>query len=196
MVDGHLRYDPTLCEDCETMECIDACPVGTLRPSEDPERKIKGYCVSCGQCVKACDVNEARSFKNVTWDGSVSEDCISCGICAELCPKDAITLKRGGIEVDTEKCVLCEKCAIHCPVDAIPTTTMRKKSIKDGFTFIQDNLCMNCKLCEKICPEEAIKEDENGKLVVDESKCTYCGACSNACPARAILFEREFEVEE
>ncbi|BDZ66968.1 hypothetical protein GCM10025860_04160 [Methanobacterium ferruginis] len=54
---------------------------------------------------------------------------------------------------------------------------------------------MNCKLCTKICPEEAIKEDENGKIVVDESKCIYCGACSNACPARAILFEREFEVE-
>ena len=36
----------------------------------------------------------------------------------------------------------------------------------------------------KICPEEAIKEDSNGKIVVDDSKCTYCGACSNACPAK------------
>jgi energy-converting hydrogenase B subunit K len=53
---------------------------------------------------------------------------------------------------------------------------------------------MNCKLCTKICPEDAIKEEE-GRIVVDESKCIYCGACSNACPARAILFEREFEVE-
>ncbi|AXV40368.1 4Fe-4S binding protein [Methanobacterium sp. BAmetb5] len=194
MINGHLRYDPTLCEDCETTPCIDACPVGTLRLSEDTERKIKGFCVSCGRCVKACDINEARSHKHVTWDGSVSEDCISCGICAELCPKDAITLRRDTIEVDTNKCVLCEKCAIHCPVDAIPTTTMRKKTIKDGFTFVMDKMCMNCKLCTKICPEEAITEDENGRIAVDDSKCTYCGACSNACPARAILFEREFEV--
>jgi energy-converting hydrogenase B subunit K len=79
-------------------------------------------------------------------------------------------------------------------VDAIPTTTMRKKTIKDGFTFVMDKMCMNCKLCTKICPEEAITEDENGRITVDDSKCTYCGACSNACPARAILFEREFEV--
>jgi len=194
MVDGKLRYDPTLCEECESMECLEVCPVGTLKLSDDPNQKIKGFCVSCGKCVKACDVNEARSFKNVTWDGTVSEDCISCGICAELCPKDAITLKRGTIDVDLEKCILCEKCGIHCPVDAIPKTTMRKKSIKDGFTLIEDKLCMQCKLCEKICPEGAISETEDGRLVVDDSKCTYCGACSNACPARAVLFEREFEV--
>jgi energy-converting hydrogenase B subunit K len=73
---------------------------------------------------------------------------------------------------------------------------MYKRSIKEGFTFVQDKLCMNCKLCTKICPEEAIKEDDDGKIVVDDSKCIYCGACMNACPARAILFEREFEVEQ
>jgi energy-converting hydrogenase B subunit K len=196
MVDGKLRYDPTLCEECSIMECLDACPVGTIRLANEPERKIKGFCVSCGRCVKACDVNEARSFQNVVWTGEVSEDCISCGVCAEVCPKDAITLKKGSIEVDTEKCILCEKCAIHCPVNAIPKTTMYKKSIKDGFTLVEDKLCMNCKLCTKICPEGAIKETEDGKIVVDDSKCTYCGACSNACPARAILFEREFEVSQ
>lgn len=196
MVDGKIRYDPSLCEECDTMKCLDACPVGTLRESDEAERRIKGYCVSCGRCVKACDVNEARSFRNVTWDGKVSEDCISCGICAELCPKEAITLKRGSIDVDLEKCVLCEKCAIHCPQNAIPTTTAHKKSIKDGFVFIENKLCMNCKLCLNTCPEEAVYEDEKGRLAVDESKCIYCGACNNVCPARAVLFEREFEVSQ
>ena len=196
MVDGKIRYDPTLCEECDTMKCIDACPVGTLRESDEDERKIKGYCVSCGKCIKSCDLNKARNFKTTQWDGKVTEDCISCGICAELCPKDAITLKRGSIDVDLEKCILCEKCAIHCPKDAIPTTTMYKKSIKDGFVFVENKLCMNCKLCVKTCPEEAIGEDEHGKLIVDDSKCIYCGACNNVCPARAVLFEREFEVSQ
>ena len=196
IINGKIRYDPTLCEECTTIECIDACPVGILKESDEPERRVKGYCVSCGRCVKACDLNEARSFKTVTWDGNVSKDCISCGICAELCPKEAITLKRGSIDVDLEKCVLCEKCAIHCPQNAIPTTTMRKKSIKDGFVFIENKLCMNCKLCIKTCPEEAIFEDANGRINVDDSKCIYCGACDNVCPTRAILFEREFEVSK
>ena len=29
VIDGKLRYDPTLCEECNTMECLDVCPVGT-----------------------------------------------------------------------------------------------------------------------------------------------------------------------
>jgi energy-converting hydrogenase B subunit K len=194
MIDGKLRYDPSFCEECEAMPCLDVCPVGTLKLSDEPEQRIKGFCVSCGRCVKACDVEEARSFKTVSWGGDVSEECISCGVCAEVCPKDAITLKKGTIDVDLDKCILCEQCAIHCPVEAIPKTTMYKKSIKEGFAFIEDHLCMKCKLCTRICPEEAISETEDGRLVVDDSKCTYCGACSNACPARAILFDREFEV--
>jgi len=196
VMDGKLRYDPTLCKECSTMECLDVCPVGTIRESEDPERRIEGFCVSCGKCVQSCDVNKARNLKVVEWDGVVTEDCISCGICSELCPKGAITLRRGSIDVDMDKCILCEKCAIHCPVDAIPRTATTKKSIKEGFTFVQEKMCMNCKLCTKICPEEAVNEDSEGKIVVDDSKCTYCGACSNACPARAIILEREFEVSE
>jgi energy-converting hydrogenase B subunit K len=194
VIDGKLRYDPTLCEDCTTMECLDVCPVGTIRLSEDPDRRIKGFCVSCGKCVQSCDINKARTLKTVEWDGSVTEDCISCGICSEICPKGAITLKRGSIDVDLGKCILCEKCAIHCPVNAIPRTATLKKTVKEGFSFIQNDLCMKCKLCTKVCPEEAIKEDVNGRMVVDDSKCTYCGACSNACPAKAIILEREFEV--
>jgi energy-converting hydrogenase B subunit K len=196
VIDGKLRYDPTLCEDCTTMDCLDVCPVGTIRLADDPERCIKGFCVSCGKCVQSCDVNKARTLKTIEWDGSVTEDCISCGICSELCPKGAVTLRRGSIDVDLEKCILCENCAIHCPMEAIPRTATTKKSIKEGFSFVQDKLCMNCKLCTKICPEEAIKENSEGRIVVDDSKCTYCGACSNACPARAIILEREFEVSE
>jgi energy-converting hydrogenase B subunit K len=196
MVEGKIRCDPGICVECEEKECLKVCPVGTLKLADESGIGLKGYCVSCGRCVKACDINEARSFKNVKWDGSVTEDCISCGICAEICPKDAITLKRGTIDVDLEKCILCEKCGIHCPVDAIPKTTMRKKSIRDGFTLIDSKLCMNCKLCEKICPEEAISETEDGRMWVDENKCIYCGACSNACPARAVIFEREFELSK
>lgn len=196
MVDGKIRYDPNLCDECETMDCLDVCPVGTLKISEDIKRRIKGFCVSCEKCIKICDLAEARSFEEVSWDGSVSPECISCGICAEVCPKDAVILKKQDIDVDLEKCILCEKCAIHCPVDAIPKTTMRKVSITDGFAFVEDKLCMRCKLCVKICPEEAISETEDGRLVVDDEKCIYCGACSNACPARAILFERGFEVSK
>lgn len=52
---------------------------------------------------------------------------------------------------------------------------------------------MNCKLCYRICPEDAIIDREDVGMMVDDSKCIYCGACRNACPAKAFIFEREFE---
>ncbi len=42
---------------------------------------------------------------------------------------------------------------------------MRKKSIKDGFVFVENKLCMNCELCIKTCPEEAICKDEMGRII-------------------------------
>ncbi|KZX15672.1 tetrathionate reductase subunit B precursor [Methanobrevibacter cuticularis] len=173
---------------------IENCPVSTLKEDINEGLGLIGYCVSCGRCVKVCDKQYARQFESVKWDGKVSDDCISCGICSELCPKDAITLKRGDIHVDLDKCILCETCGIHCPTDAIPKTTMAKKSIASGFNLIDNKLCMNCKLCYRICPESAIidREDIN-MMMVDENKCIYCGACVNACPAKAFIFEREFK---
>lgn len=211
-VNGKIRYSPNLCLDCDKENCISVCPVQTLRTDTKNEisnlktnksksksnNLIKGYCVSCGKCVKFCDRQEARNFKKVIWNGEVSKDCISCGICSELCPEDAITLKRGKIVVDHDKCILCETCSIHCPKYAIPTSTMAKKEISDGFNIINNDLCMKCELCYKICPEDAIinnldKSNKKGNLSVDDTKCIYCGACYNACPARAFIFEREFE---
>ncbi|MDR0900245.1 MAG: 4Fe-4S binding protein, partial [Methanobrevibacter sp.] len=195
--DMKLAYDLLLLEkESESLnqKSINSCPVSTLKEDIDNGFGLSGYCVSCGKCVRLCDIYNAREFATIEWNGSVSDDCISCGICAELCPKDAITLKKGSIDVDLDKCILCETCGIHCPADAIPKTTMAKKRIAGGFNLIDTKLCMNCKLCYKICPEDAIIDDKDqGIMIVDEDKCIYCGACSNACPAKAFIFEREFK---
>lgn len=202
-VDGKLRYDPT--KDTENINhemAVNYCPVQSLREDEemfiydeyDEEElpALSGFCVSCGKCVQVCDEVNARQFMTHSWDGKVSEDCISCGICVEMCQEEAITLHRGRIEVDLDKCILCENCAVHCPVDAIPKSTMYKNEIKDGFNFIEQQLCMHCGLCYKTCSYDAIDKID-GQYVVNDENCTYCGACKNACPARAFLFERNFK---
>ena len=60
--------------------------------------------------------------------------------------------------LDLGKCILCEKCAIHCPVNAIPRTATLKKTVKEGFSFVQDNLCMKCKLCTKFVQKKQSKK--------------------------------------
>ncbi len=56
--------------------------------------------------------------------------------------------------------------------------------------------CIACKLCEAVCPAQAItieaepREDGSRRTVrydIDMFKCIYCGLCEEACPVDAIV---------
>lgn len=62
--------------------------------------------------------------------------------------------------------------------------------------------CIACKLCEAICPAQAItieaqqREDGSRRTTrydIDMSKCIYCGFCQEACPVDAIVEGPNFE---
>lgn len=62
--------------------------------------------------------------------------------------------------------------------------------------------CIACKLCEAICPAQAIlieaeeREDGSRKTTrydIDMTKCIYCGLCQEACPVDAIVQGPNFE---
>lgn len=62
--------------------------------------------------------------------------------------------------------------------------------------------CIACKLCEAICPAQAITieaaEREDGsrrttRYDIDMTKCIYCGLCQEACPVDAIVEGPNFE---
>jgi electron transport complex protein RnfB len=40
-------------------------------------------------------------------------------------------------------------------------------------------------MCEKVCPHQAIKV-ENNLARIDYDKCTSCGACVGKCPRKCI----------
>jgi len=62
--------------------------------------------------------------------------------------------------------------------------------------------CIACKLCEAICPAQAItiesEERADGsrrttRYDIDMTKCIYCGFCEEACPVDAIVEGPNFE---
>lgn len=63
--------------------------------------------------------------------------------------------------------------------------------------------CIACKLCEAICPAQAItieagprQNDGTRRTVrydIDMVKCIYCGFCQEACPVDAIVEGPNFE---
>jgi len=62
--------------------------------------------------------------------------------------------------------------------------------------------CIACKLCEAICPAQAItieaevRADGSRKTTrydIDMTKCIFCGFCQEACPVDAIVEGPNFE---
>ncbi|MHA1679250.1 MAG: 4Fe-4S binding protein [Promethearchaeota archaeon] len=51
---------------------------------------------------------------------------------------------------------------------------------------VNDEFCIGCCRCEKECPKNAIKVDENEIARVDEINCDGCGICATSCPTGAI----------
>ena len=47
--------------------------------------------------------------------------------------------------------------------------------------------CIECGTCIEICPEEAIKEREEGGYYIDPELCAECLTCLEECPNEAIV---------
>ncbi len=65
-----------------------------------------------------------------------------------------------------------------------------------------EDRCIACKLCEAICPAQAItieaepRADGSRRTTrydIDMTKCIYCGFCEEACPVDAIVEGPNFE---
>lgn len=58
--------------------------------------------------------------------------------------------------------------------------------------FSASDDCVNCGLCESICPVSAIKI-ENGKPVWTKEKCDMCLGCLSRCPKNAISIKKSLK---
>ncbi len=98
----------------------------------------------------------------------VTDSCRGCEAesCRTVCPKQAVTIVNGRSVIDQEKCVKCGLCIKACRFSAI---VKREKP------------------CKKVCPADALEQDERGIMHINEEKCINCGACYNGCPFGAVM---------
>jgi len=96
-------------------------------------------------------------------------------------------MQRKFVVSDYEKCNGCQICEFVC--SAVKEggfnpllSRIRTTRIEPAF-----NISMACRLCEdptcvKSCPRKALsKDEETGKIIVDEEKCNGCAWCIETC---------------
>lgn len=65
----------------------------------------------------------------------------------------------------------------------------RTKARRDmGDKYVDESLCTECGICEKLCPYKAIKYSP--KPVFNMNKCYGCWICYNHCPTKAIYTKK------
>ncbi|HON56461.1 MAG TPA: monomeric [FeFe] hydrogenase, partial [bacterium] len=97
----------------------------------------------------------------------------------------------------TEACQHCiaHPCKLNCPKQAITIQAQR--------AMINEELCVECSMCAKVCPYNAIievrrpcenacpvnaiKTNEDNIAEIDLDKCILCGRCLLSCPFGAIV---------
>jgi len=61
------------------------------------------------------------------------------------------------------------------------------KALTEGITIaVDEDICVRCEVCVPMCPFQALKMDDDGKLEIITALCKGCGTCAVACPTGAL----------
>ena len=94
------------------------------------------------------------------------------------------------------------KATIQYPLEKSPVSSRMRGEHSLRRYDNGEERCIACKLCEAVCPAQAIvidaepRFDDSRRTIrydIDMTKCIYCGLCQEACPVDAIVEGPNFE---
>ncbi|GAA0115419.1 4Fe-4S binding protein [Clostridium senegalense] len=156
----------------------------------------KGESYVSGPIVKPfalATINLIReNFKDFTIIGSGGVSSAEDVIEFLLCGADAVQMSSSAMihgreiykEILKELPTTLEKYGFSS-IEEVKNTRL-KKGVKfaSSYPMVNNNKCISCKICEKVCPCFAITI--NKYPIFNKSLCFSCGLCESRCPQKAI----------
>jgi carbon-monoxide dehydrogenase iron sulfur subunit len=101
------------------------------------------------------------------------------------------------LDIIPANCTGCKECEVACSmiqagVDDPELSRIRILNLNKDDGFYLPTTCQQCEEppCLTVCPEEAISRDEElGRVIIDNGRCIGCRMCFSACPIGAIGFD-------
>ena len=107
-------------------------------------------------------------------------------------------IQRVDIAVNPKLCTSCRLCEIVCSLSHENLINMEKARIRvtDNYeeSLFEPHICQLCNdpPCVQACPSDALSQDEEGIIHVDDQLCNGCESCVESCPHQAIWWQEEF----
>lgn len=179
-------------------------------------------CIGCGMCERMCPTSCIKMLDVPDDDGKIVSRpqvfigrCAFCGYCAEYCPTNAMTVtpeyelaelykenlfwgpRRLHFEDTTPEMEVHFEVTLQSDIEA-GKSERRVHVYEVDNPVVEEDLCISCKKCEKVCPTQAVTMIEKGvnsrgkpRLipVFDHDKCVCCELCVIECPKDCIHIE-------
>lgn len=105
------------------------------------------------------------------------------------------------IRVVPDKCKACRRCEVACIAAHHDMSFKEAMKHRDAYvsrvqvvkaeglkTTVRCHQCDPAPCCN-ICPTNALRQDENGRIIMEEEKCVACEMCIHACPYGTISLD-------
>jgi len=201
---GFIVFDKDKCISC--FRCAHICPANAI-VMEDYDNRYPSIdyakCIFCHFCIDSCPTGAIKTSKvhDVAFK-SLDEMCLHTTQITKI-PEIVRKEEKYTVEYSVERGVwkLVKKRKLdNLEVEVPPPEVKVRKA-----ACIDPESCLGCRLCKRVCPQDAIRLEEcevspdleiTGTMCVlkiDVEKCTGCGLCVRQCPMQILVLE---EVKE